>query len=97
MMNENRTENQEEYEKRVQRQAFAQKQYEEDLKFLLGTGQGKRFFSHILKDNFMWSTTFNKHSSVMAKNEGRREWAIDLLNDLKRLNPATVAEIINSK
>lgn len=96
-MADNRTETEEEYHKRVHDQAFEQKQYDEDMKYLLNTGQGRRVFACILRENYIWSTIFNKHSSVMAKNEGRREFALDLLNDMKRLNPAAVAEIINSK
>ena len=72
---------------------IAEQQYTNDLRAVLATAQGTRVILKLMKDNFAFATTFDKHSSVMAKKAGRREVMIELLEDIERVDPAAVARL----
>ena len=58
----------------------------EDIRWLLGHAQGRRFASRILEQAGVHRSSFNHSGSLMAFNEGRRDVGLWLIAELTEAN-----------
>jgi hypothetical protein len=54
----------------------------EDLRWLMGHAQGRRFATRVLEQTGVYRSTFNHSGSLMAFNEGRRDIGLWLTGEL---------------
>lgn len=59
----------------------------DDLKWLMGHAQGRRFVWRLLDRAGIYRTSFNTSGSVMALNEGRREMGLFVLAEVGEAAP----------
>lgn len=65
-------------------------QREEDLKFLIRHPSGRRFLRRMFIDSGVWRSSFNSDPLVMARNEGRKSYAIELFNEIAFIEPRVI-------
>lgn len=70
-------------------------QEREELRQLLQTEVGQKFVFGIFEDSFIFTTTFTK-SSESFFNEGKRDAALKLFNDVLDLDPYIFAQMCTS-
>jgi len=66
--------------------------YKKDLKWLLDSEQGYRFFSKFFKDTKVFDETFTGNSQTYY-NEGRRSVGLKYVRDCKKANPEVFLNI----
>jgi|SRR6476661_6502009 len=69
------------------------KQRDDDVKFLLSTAQGRRFFWRYLGDCMVFQTCFDGSSRTFF-NEGQRNVGLMMLADINRVDPAAYTTMI---
>lgn len=66
----------------------------DDVRILLRCPSGKRFFSRLLNEGKIFSTTFSSDSAAAAFLEGHRNLALKIFNDVLVSSPELVAELL---
>jgi hypothetical protein len=66
----------------------------DDLKFIMGHKQGRRYVWRQLEGYGVFRTVFNTDSLLMAFNEGARNQGLRLIAELHRHTPERYAEMI---
>lgn len=65
----------------------------EDVKFILGTPQGVRFFRRLLESGRVFQTTFTGNSQTFFL-EGHRNLALEFLADVVEATPDKITELM---
>lgn len=69
------------------------KQELEDIKRILGTHEGMRFFKRLLKEGMVFQTTFRGNSQGYFL-EGHRNLALKFFHDVAEAAPNKIAELV---
>ena len=80
----------EESEKKIKRE---RDQELEDIKHILSTAHGVRFFRRFLEEGSVFSSTFTGNSQTFFL-EGKRSFALKYFSDICEASPEKVAEIM---
>lgn len=72
-----------EVKKAARDERLEEKQLIEDYRSVLGTPQGRRLMTHILKKQDVWASTFTGNSNGMRL-EGRREMSSELWKEIAK-------------
>lgn len=85
-------------EQRAEREAIAEKARQsartsqlEDIRRVLATPEGRRVLFRFLFAGGLWRSSFDREPLVMARCEGRRELALEMLAELESAAPASLA------
>lgn len=73
--------------KAAELQRFRRQQQIDDIKWLMGHPQGRRFATRLLEETGLRRTSFNTSGSVMAMNEGRKQLGYFLEGELLEIAP----------
>jgi len=68
----------------------------EDIKTLLNTGAGRRFFTRFFEDGRIFTTTFTGNSQTFFL-EGHRNLALKYFNDICEASPERLTELMIRK
>jgi hypothetical protein len=66
---------------------FKRQQQIDDIKWLMGHPQGRRFVTRLLEETGLRRTSFNTSGSVMALQEGRKQLGYFLEGELLEIAP----------
>ncbi|QBF27163.1 hypothetical protein EXN22_16235 [Pseudomonas tructae] len=66
---------------------LAERQAEDDLKWLMASAIGRRIVWRLLGRAGVFRSSFDQHAGVMSFNEGLRSQGLQLLADINRLCP----------
>ena len=81
-----------------QRQATHAQEAAKDLRFVLATYEGRRFFFRILDEICLtFSGSFNNSGSVTSFNEGRRAVGIQLMQEGQQLAPVDYVHMLSER
>ena len=80
----------------IEKADLARKQELEDIKTMLSTAAGMRFFVRLFTDGHMFATTFTGNSWSYFK-EGERNLALRYFNDVRQAAPDLMAKILIRK
>lgn len=69
----------------------------EDLKALLSTPGGIRFFRRFFEYGRLFNTSFTGNAESTAFNEGRRSLALKIMDDIINVDQSKMAEIMYKK
>ena len=78
-------------------QAIAQREAEEDLKFVMSSKQGRRFMHRTLASAGIWKTTFNTNAMQMAFGEGKRNQGLMLLSQVMKACPERYSQMLKEQ
>jgi len=79
-------------EQTLEEMAAQRAQQIEDVRRLISTGEGKRWFKRIAQNGYFFSTTMSGPNSVL--NEGRRVFAIGCLIEVAMAAPEVCAQLL---
>lgn len=65
-----------------------------DLRYVMGSKQGRRFVYRQLSEAGVWRLSFSTDNAVMAFNEGNRNRGLSLLNELLETCPDRYTEML---
>jgi hypothetical protein len=82
------TANPQEVKEQAKKQKSARDREVDDVFFLLGTPQGRRFIWRYLEQCGLFASSFHHSGSQMYFNEGQRNVGLRLLADVNEANPA---------
>lgn len=68
--------------------AERQKQNDDDMRVLLSSPAGRRFFFRILTQSGLYSSSYAESPTATAYNEGRRSVGLALMQEAQRVDPA---------
>lgn len=92
LIGQERTAAQEAEEERRQREIE-----QNDLRWVMGTKQGRRFMWRLLGKAGLFQPSFNTNSAVMAFNEGNRNAGLTQLNDIMEACPERYTDMFNEQ
>ncbi len=79
-------------EERLQRE-----REQNDLKWVMGSKQGRRFMHRRLEQAGIWKSSFNTNNAAMAFNEGYRNAGLELLNEIMEACPERYTEMLTEQ
>lgn len=88
--------NEKQVKTRQKKEKLEREQELEDLKFILGTDAGTRFFKKFFEKARMFSTTFTGNSNTFFL-EGHRNFALQYFNDICEVAPEKIAQLMLRK
>jgi hypothetical protein len=68
-----------------------------DLRWVMGTKQGRRFMWRLLSKAGLYQSSFNTNNAVMAFNEGNRNAGLQQLNDIMEACPERYNEMLTEQ
>ena len=86
-----------EQEKMEKERELAEQQAKADLTVLLGMPEGIRFFKRFFEYGRLYSTSFTGKSESTIFNEGKRNLALWVLNDIINTDHRALTEILVTK
>lgn len=88
--------NQEHVDKKAKKTEDQRKQELEDIKFILGSKPGKRFFKRLFADSKLFHTTFTGNSNGFFL-EGQRNLGLMYFQDVVEAAPGMLSNLILEK
>lgn len=79
-------------EERLQRE-----REQNDLRWVMGSKQGRRFMHRRLEQAGVWKSSFNTNNAVMAFNEGYRNAGLELLSEIMEACPERYTEMLTEQ
>lgn len=80
------------------RQKEQREQFEADLKYLVGIGQGQRIIRYLMGlTNVMGGSFVSDNPTLTAYREGRRSVGVELLSELKQIAPMEYNQMLMSQ
>lgn len=68
-----------------------QQQNDDDMRVLLSSPAGRRFFWRVLTQSGLYSSSYAESPTATAYNEGRRSIGLALMQEAQRVDPARYA------
>lgn len=79
----------------AEEERLAREKEQNDLRWVMGTKQGRRFIHRQLSESGIWRTSFDPDVAVMAFNEGGRNKGLTLLAELTETCPDRYTEMLD--